>query len=147
MALSVFLAGAALAVAVAWAKPAVSGDIPLEGKFLCDAASFTYLDGQHRRHEEKNPLLIGAKPFLIWVKEGGIFHSVGGEWRRIFTITQSNRSGKPAVVGLDSKAESLDWFRLTEVGAGEFRFANGFVGADWAEGRPVTMIVGTCQSQ
>ena len=135
-----------LAVAVAMATPAVSGDGPLEGKFLCHARSFTYLDDQHRRHEEKDPLMAGPKPFLIWVKEAGIFHSVGNDWKRIFTITQSNRAGKPAIVGLDSNANALDWFRLAEVGAGEFRFANGFVGADWAEGRPVTTIAGTCRS-
>ena len=137
---------AGLAGAVAWATPAVSGDGPLDGKFLCHAASFTYLDDQHRRHEEKDPLPAGPEPFRIWVKEGAIFHSVRNQWRRIFSITQSNLRGKPAIVGLDSKADALDWFRLAEVGAGEFRFANGFVGADWAEGRPVTTIAGTCRS-
>ncbi len=136
-----------LVVAVAWAAPAVSGDGLLEGKFLCHPASFTYLDDQHRQHDEKDPFLVGSKPFLIWVKETGIFHSVGNEWRRIYSITQSNRVGKPTIVGLDSKAKSLDWFRLSEVRASEYRFANGFVGADWAEGRPVTIIAGTCRPQ
>jgi hypothetical protein len=138
---------AGLAVMAGWVTPAVSGDGPLEGKFLCHATSFTYFDDQHRRHDEKDSLPAGREPFLIWLKEAGIFHSVGKEWRRIFTITQSNRAGKPAIVGLDSKASSLDWFRLTEVRADEFRFANGLVSADWAEGRPVTMISGTCRSQ
>ena len=135
-----------LTVAVVTAMPAVSGDGPLAEKFLCHATSFTYLDDRHRRHDEKDPFPAGSKPFLIWVKEAGIFHSVGNEWKRIFTITQKNWAGKPAIVGVDSNADSLDWFRLTEVRAGEFRFANGFVGADWAEGRPVTMIAGTCRS-
>lgn len=135
-----------LLVAAAWATPAVSGDGLLEGKFLCHATSFTYLDDLHRPHAEKDPLPVGSKPFLIWVKVGGIFHSVGNKWKQIYSITQSNRAGKPTIVGFDSKADALDWFRLTEVRAGEFRFANGFVGADWAEGRPVTTIAGTCRS-
>ena len=137
---------AVLTVAVVTVMPAASDDAPLEGKFLCHAASFTYLDDQHRRHEEKAPVPAGSKPFLIWVKEARIFHSVGDDWKRVFTITQGNRAGKPTIVGLDSDADSLDWFRLAEVRAGEFRFANGFVGAGWAEGRPVTMIAGTCRS-
>ena len=137
---------AGLTVAVATATPAVSGDGFLEGKFLCHAESFTYLDDLHRRHDEKGPFPAGSKPFLIRVEEGGIFHSLGDDWKRIFAITQKNRAGKPTIVGVDSDTDSLDWFRLTEIRAGAFRFANGFVGAEWAEGRPVTMIAGTCRS-
>ncbi len=132
---------------LAGANPALSDDGSLDGKYLCRATAFTYLDGQHHRHEVKDPHQIGSEPFLIWLKESGIFQSVGEKWRPIYSITQRNRVGKPAVVGLTNKDNAHDWFRLSEIRAGKFRFANGFVGAGWAEGRPVTMITGTCQTR
>ena len=134
----------AAAMALVLASGTAGATSALNGPYMCQSETSSYLNAEHLSVDAANEDVAGAHSFRIRINTKFIEHWQGGAWRTLVPITGRSQNRPASLMGFEQTDDGIDWFRLAKTLSGAIRFANGFVSVTTMEGRATTTIAGAC---